>query len=382
MSIQARVLQLIRQQHEISQSELRIQTGLSASAISSAVRRVQSIGLIQEVGSLQEAMGRPRTLLSLNADYAYTIGVQLNVQQSHIVLSNLCGKVVHRAQLSHSSLIPTQIADDVARFIAEVDGHRIVGIGLAVSGIIDVERGVCLDSATTVGWQDVPIGPVVAERTGIPTSVENDANALALAELLFGAAKQDNSFIVVTLGKGIGAGIIIDRKLYRGRNGIAGEIGHISVSAPSSYTCSCGKTDCLEATASSRAIACAVSERLGVPIALEHLRETLDNEPEIAQAVLDQAGTRLGAVLAVLATVFDPDALYVVPEHHINLPAFQRAAATAFQSAVMPLCRTATNLRFLNESEDMWARGAASVAIERFFASAVQTTGGDVARPP
>lgn len=372
MSVQARVLQLIRQQHEISQSELRFQTGLSASAISGAVRRAQKLGLIQEVGSLQEALGRPRTLLSLNADYAYAVGIQLNVQQSQIVLSNLRGKVVHRAQLSYSGLSPDQIAEDVAHFIAEVGGHRIVGIGLAVSGIIDAERGVCLDSATTVGWQNVPIGPLVAQRTGIPTSVENDANALALAEMLFGEARYDSSFIVVTLGKGIGAGIIIDRKLYRGRNGVAGEIGHISVSFPASYPCSCGKTDCLEATASSRAVACALSERLGVSISSEHLRETLQSEPDLAQDVLGHAGTRLGAVLAVLATVFDPDALYVAPEQHLNLPAFQQAVTAAFQSGVPPLCRTATSLRFLTESEDMWARGAASVAIERFFDTAVQ----------
>ncbi|MFB9991018.1 ROK family protein [Deinococcus oregonensis] len=372
MSIQARVLQLIRQQHEISQAELRFQTGLSASAISGAVRRVQSLGLIHEVGSLQEALGRPRTLLSLNADYAYTVGIQLDVQQSHIVLSNLRGKVVHKAQLSHAGLIPAQIAEDVAHFISEVSGHRIVGIGLAVSGIIDAERGVCLDSATTVGWQNVPIGPVVAERTGIATSVENDANALALAEMLFGEARHDRSFIVVTLGKGIGAGIIIDRKLYRGRTGVAGEIGHLSVSSAASYRCSCGKTDCLEATASSRAIACALSERLGVPVPPEHLRETLQNEPDVAQDILGHAGTRLGAVLAVLATVFDPDALYVAPEQSLHLPAFQQAVTTAFQSGVLPLCRAGTNLRFLAESEDMWARGAASVAIERFFGTAVQ----------
>lgn len=367
MPIQDQVLQLIRQHHEISQAEIRKLTGLSASAISGAVKRAQSLGIVNEAGVLQEALGRPRTLLTLNADYGYTVGVQLNAHRNQIVLSDLQGKVVERRTLHHPRLQPELIAEDVAAFVSDAARGPVVGIGLAVSGIVDHRRGVCLDSTTTIGWHDVPVGPIVAARTGIATHVENDANALALAELLFGAGRDHESFIVLTLGRGIGAGIVINRALYRGRNGIAGEIGHVRVSTPSDYTCYCGKSDCLEAVASAGAVGRLLSDRLGRPIDLDDLAAALRAHPADADAVFDLAGERLGSALAFLATVFDPDAIFIAPEPHLGLGGLAHATKRAFEANLLPVSRAPTALRFLVESADMWARGAASIAIERFF---------------
>ncbi|WP_170928453.1 ROK family transcriptional regulator [Deinococcus hopiensis] len=360
------MLHLIRQHHEISQAEIRTITGHSASSISSAVKRAQNLGLIQEAGVTQEALGRPRTLLTLNPSFSYTIGVQLNAYQNEMVLTDLQGKVIHSRGLHSSELQPQQIADDIATFIADVAEQPVVGVGLAVSGIIDHEQGICLDSTTT-GWHNVPIASIVSARTGIPTYVENDANALALAELLFGEGRNLQSFIVLTLGKGIGAGIVIDRALYRGRNGIAGEVGHVRVATSSDYTCHCGKSDCLEAVASARAITRMLSDRIGQPVSTDTLGATLSQYPQQAAEVLTLAGDRLGGALAFLATVFDPDAVFIAPEPHLGLSNMQGAVTHGFHSDLLPVSRNPTTLKFLEEATDMWARGAASIAIERFF---------------
>ncbi|GGJ43022.1 ROK family transcriptional regulator [Deinococcus roseus] len=371
MTTHDQVLSLIRQHQEISQAEIRTLTGLSASAVSSAVKRAQQLGVVHESGITQEALGRPRKLLKLNPDYGYTIGVQVNSNYNQIVLCDLHGNIIQRDTLSHPTLDPHVIAADIQQFAIRVTHRPILGIGLAVSGIIDHERGICLDS-TTAGWHDVPIGPIVQQATGIPTHVENDANSLGIAEMLFGEARHASSFVIMTIGKGIGAGIVIQRNLYRGRNGVAGEIGHIRITSPSKVQCHCGKTGCLEATSGALAIAREFQERLGTPVSINELPTLIAEHKDLAAEILGGVGERLGIALAQLATTFDPDAVFVAPEPHLGLSSLEPIVQDSFKAELLPVTRTPTTLRFLTESTDMWARGAASVAIDQFFTSLSQ----------
>lgn len=367
MSMYSQVLSLIRSHSSISQSEIRTETGLSASAVSNSVKRAISLGLVKEVGQLQEDMGRPRTLLSLDPDYGYAVGVQLNSNHNRIVLANLKGEVVLSEELRLSSTRPEAVTEAVAEFVRRASSRNIVGIGIGLSGIVDAEAGVCLYSTTLPGWRDVPIARLVADRTGLPTAVENDANALALAELWFGEVKPRDTFVMVTLGSGIGAGIIIDQRIYWGRNGLAGEIGHTRVTSEPGYPCHCGKNGCLEAVASTASLTRRVSEATGQSVSADQLRGAVETGGKACADIIQHAGTLLGTTLATLAMTFDPDAVYLAFDPSLDFPQLGSAIQNGFQANLLPVSHTQTELRTLKDSGTMWARGASSIAIERFF---------------
>ena len=367
MSMHSQVLSLIRSHVSISQSEIRTGTGLSASAVSNSVKRAISLGLVKEVGQLQEDMGRPRTLLSLDPDYGYAVGVQLNSTHNRIVLANLKGEVVLSEELQLSSTKPIAVAEAIAEFAGRASSRNIVGIGIGLSGIVDAEAGICLYSTTLLGWRNVPIARLVTNQTGLPTAVENDANALALAELWFGDIKPRDSFVMVTLGSGIGAGIIIDQRTYRGRNGLAGEIGHTRVTSEPGYPCHCGKNGCLEAVVSTESLTRRVSGVTGQPVSADQLRGAVKAGGAACEDIIQHAGTLLGTTLATLAMTFDSDAVYLAFDSYLDLPHLGSAIQEGFEANLLPVSHTRTELRTLKDSGTMWARGASSIAIERFF---------------
>lgn len=132
-------------------------------------------------------------------------------------------------------------------------GHTLMGLGIGVPGIISPEAGVVRFSPNLPGWVDAPLRDSVASFTSVPVLIENDANAYALGEATFGAGRGAGSLLCITLGTGVGGGIILDKKTWRGTDGMAGEVGHMTVE-PRGYRCPCGNTGCLERYSSATAL--------------------------------------------------------------------------------------------------------------------------------
>ncbi len=375
VSTHSQVLGLIRSHSPISQSDIRVATGLSASTVSGTVKRAILLGLVQEVGINQKSMGRPHSMLSLNADYGHAIGIQLNSNHNQMVLTNLWGEVIVSEEMHLSSFAPSDVVDAIAAFTERVQAkpglvERLVGVGISLSGIVDPHSGVCLDSTTLLKWHNVPIAQLVEARTQLPTTIENDANALALAELSFGTHRPHESFVMVTLGNGIGAGLILEGRVHRGRNGVAGEIGHTRVTFEPGFPCHCGKNGCLEAVASRATLVRRVVEVTGQTVqevAVDGLKAAVALGGAACAPVLKGAGQMLGAALANLATTFDPDAVYLAFDPDLDIPELIQAAQASFAANLLPILRSRPELRLLIDSGTMWARGASSIAIERFF---------------
>jgi len=372
VSTHRQVLALIRSHSPISQSDIRVATGLSGSAVSGTVKRAILLGLVQEVGLQQKSMGRPHSMLSLNAEYGYAIGVQLNSNHNQMVLTNLWGEVVLCQEMHLSSFEPSEVVDAIAAFAERVTAQkglveRLVGVGIGLSGIVDPQTGVCLDSTTLLKWHNVPIAQLVEARTKLPTTIENDANALALAELLFGTHRPHESFVMVTLGNGIGAGLILEGRVHRGRGGLAGEIGHTRVTFEAGFPCHCGKNGCLEAVASRATLLRRVAEATGQSVTVDSLKAAVASSGAACAPVLEAAGQMLGAALANLATTFDPDAVYLAFDPDLDIPELIQAVRKSFAANLLPVLRSRPELRLLIDPGTMWARGASSIAIERFF---------------
>jgi glucokinase len=217
---------------------------------------------------------------------------------------------------------PEQTADVMADAIRQLVAHHgVVAVGLGAAGFVDATRSTVL-FAPNLAWRDEPLRAAVEARIGLPTVVENDANAAAWAEARFGAGRGEAYVVVLTVGTGIGGGIVVDGKLLRGRFGMAAEIGHINV-VPDGRRCGCGLQGCWEQYASGRAL---VQEAFDIatasPALADDLLQLAGGRPEaitgpmITQAAkagdvgalqcFDEIGRWLGRGMAQLAAILDP----------------------------------------------------------------------------
>jgi glucokinase len=223
--------------------------------------------------------------------------------------------------------VVAQMTEAATNVIAEsgADTTRIRGVGVAAPGPIDAESGVVTAPPNLPGWKDVPLRHLIHDRLGLPTALENDAGAAALAEHRFGAGRGTRHMIYVTASTGIGGGFILDGALYAGATGAAGEIGHMTILPHGPY-CGCGNQGCLEALASGRAIAREARDRVRQG-ADTLVRELAGDDPEritaklVAQAadqgdveatnILDEAMTYLGIGMANLVNLFNPELIVI-----------------------------------------------------------------------
>ena len=242
---------------------------------------------------------------------AYSIGVDLGGTNVRVAAVDQTGQLIRR--FSHSTAFgagPEGVVADIVKIIGElredIGNTGLVGVGIGVPGFIDMEAGVIIGSANLPGFQDFPVRDRIQDQLGIPILLENDANAAALGEKWIGAGKDVNDLILITLGTGIGGGIIIDGKILHGFKGMAGEIGHMTV-IPEGNPCGCGNTGCLEKHASASAIA-AMASMMG--IASQHF-SALDVYQLAAKGntrailVFKSMGCALGIAIANLVNLFN-----------------------------------------------------------------------------
>jgi len=178
------------------------------------------------------------------------IGIDLGGTNIKAGIVNREGKIIKKiAVATNAQKGPNEILNRIYLAIDSLlkkNNFKIKGIGIGLPGIVEASTGLVKNPPNLPGWKSVPIGKLLKSRYNLPVFVENDANAAAIGELIFGSGKNLNSFIFVTLGTGVGGGIIINKKLFRGSSGGAGELGHISINH-NGPKCNCGSRGCIEA---------------------------------------------------------------------------------------------------------------------------------------
>jgi len=204
---------------------------------------------------------------------------------------------------------------------APAEWNRLAGIGLSFGGPVDFTSGRTITCHHLAGWDGVPLRHLVAERAGLPVVMDNDANAAALGETVFGAGKGCRHLLYLTVSTGIGAGLILDGGVYRGANSMAGEMGHIAV-APGGPVCTCGRRGCLEAVAAGPAIARAAREALAhepesilaaVPsseLTARHVAEAAESDA-VAARIMTQVGEYLGTGIACAVNLLNPEVVVI-----------------------------------------------------------------------
>jgi predicted NBD/HSP70 family sugar kinase len=250
---------------------------------------------------------------------------------------------------------------------AEGFGVPVSGMGIAVSGDVDRAGGVVRYSPF-LDWRDIPLAELAAATTGLPVTVDNDVRALTVAEQWFGAGVGLSDFAVVTVGAGIGCGLVVHGRVVSGAYGVAGEIGHLSID-PAGPLCHCGNRGCVEAIAADPAIVRAVREATGAPVAdaAEALRLAHGGDPG-AREVYARAGEAIGRAIGSVANLFGPERVILSGEGLVAHDLFADQILEAFAASAFGTAGQC-DLRTRPLPFEEWARGAAATAIQSFIGS-------------
>lgn len=249
------ILNFIREQGPISRAEISKVTALQRSTVSLIVEELLNTSLIEEIYG-ESSGGRPPQLLSLKTSQAFAIGVDIGQKTTVIATADLAGHPLEREEFPTGKDLDRTFERviEICSAMKARNAGAIEGIGVSLPGMVDSWTGDVL-LVPHLGWRGPGTGEKISRAVGLPVKIENDANAAALAELWFGRPEISNirDFILVYITSGIGTGVVFDGQIYRGKDGIAGEFGHMTVGASAPVACAAGSDSCWEAFASERA---------------------------------------------------------------------------------------------------------------------------------
>ncbi|HEU5460368.1 MAG TPA: ROK family transcriptional regulator [Pyrinomonadaceae bacterium] len=310
------VLNYVREREPISRAEIARETELQRSTISAIVEDLKTEGLIEEVGEGESTGGRRPTMLKLRAADPIALGVSLTPTCTTIATSDLAGRVIDQEEFpTDSDKTLSHVISVIREFTSRHKG-LIEGVGVSLPGLVDPSTGTALYIPYFL-WRDLPISEMISKAVGLPVVIDNDANAVALAELWFGRPEVNDArdFILVLVAEGVGTGIIFDGQVYRGQRGAAGEFGHMVIGRGAPVPCSCGSDDCWEAFSSERA---AIGRYLKLSggakkpgfTFIELVDRALAGESNANEALVETA-RNLGVGISNLIIGFSPEAVVV-----------------------------------------------------------------------
>ncbi len=367
---QSLVLSLVRNHGPISRTDIADAAHLSLATVSSISNALIDQGLIYEHEAGISTGGRRPILLALNRQAGLVIGVKLTENQIVAALTDLTAEVIEqRAAPLGSDHRPEAVVGALAALVDQLraahPGRRMVGIGLGMAGVIDRRQGICRFSPF-LQWHSVPLRHMLEQRLGLPVVIENDVNTLTMAEQWFGAGVGVNDFLVVTLGRGIGMGMVLNGQLYRGGCGGGGEFGHITM-VPDGPRCDCGKRGCLEALVADPAIVRRMQMATNRELTMEATVALARQGDTTAQGIFAAAGRTLGMALADLVNIFNPPLLVIGGEGARALDLLQESLQETLQTHCFDGFFNDMRLVVEPWGDDAWARGAASLMLDELF---------------
>ncbi|TMW71021.1 ROK family transcriptional regulator [Alteribacter natronophilus] len=312
------VLHSIIHSYPISRAGIAAQTGLNKGTVSSMVSDLLEEDLISESGPGVSSGGRRPVMLLFNQSAGYSIGIDIGVNYILAVLCDLQGNICNEKQMKVENLslddtqdLLFQVIDALIKEMPE-STYGVVGIGIGVPGTVSLSGEILL--APNLDWKNADLKSVIEDRYQVPVRIENEANAGAYGEKKFGAGKELNDIIYISGGIGIGVGLILNGELYRGHNGLSGELGHMTINMEGPV-CKCGNRGCWELYASEKALLKLAREqnlsRSGNSLSLEDiifLAETGDAET----IKLIQAHSRYLAVgINSIINSFNPEQIII-----------------------------------------------------------------------
>jgi N-acetylglucosamine repressor len=367
------LIELVRRFGPISRAELSRQSQISAPTVSAIVAQLLARGTFSEVAVAPSSGGRPPVLLQLNPRAGFVVGIKLRSDGLTTVVCDLDAAVVATEEKSIALVGDPAAAigaiQEATRRVlrgAGIARSKVLGVGIGLPGVIDSLRGSCQFSHL-LRWHEVELAAPLQRRLRLPVWVDNDVNTLAIAEKWAGDGIAARDFITVSVGRGLGLGIVIDRGVYRGAVGGAGEFGHLIVD-PGGPECECGRSGCLEALVGERALLRQVSAMHARDIARDELIELAAAGDAATVQVLTDASQRLGLAVANVVTLLNPELVIICGEGTQLGAPFLDSVVTAIRELTFANLGKQIEVKVQQWGDDAWAVGAATLVLRESFA--------------
>ncbi|MCA0971519.1 ROK family transcriptional regulator [Halobacillus litoralis] len=379
------ILNMIREEGPISRADIAKKTKLTPPTVSNIVKELISTQFVIETTQGMSKGGRKPTLLEINADQFYTIGVDVGTTQMKFVITNLFGKLKSHTTLtippfpSHEDILSI-MKKGIRELMDGADLNKFLGIGVGMHGIVDPEEGRSL-FAPAFQLHDIPIRDVLENEFNMIVKVENDARAMTLGEYWFGNGNDADNMLGVNVGNGIGAGLMVKGRLFHGEHNLAGEIGHITIDL-SGPKCNCGNYGCLQTLAAGPAIAERAKKELkaGRPSLIHELvdgdydkvdgqkvYEAATQQDPFSIELLHQTGRYLGIGLTNLIHTINPKRMIIGGGVSGAGEFLMRGIEETIQSRGLTDKAKETSIVLSKLGEHASAIGACVLVLEEFF---------------
>ena len=320
------ILSEARAKGEITKSELSKELGINITTVTKLVNDlVNKYKILVEKGKAISSGGRKAKKFKIDETFGYILGVDIGGANIRFIITDIMGNLVSeliskKNEIQNYNKTIQEIIEGIDIVIkkSKIPKEKILGLGMGISGIIDTVSGNVLFCPNIKEFRDLPIQKIMEKELGLPVVIDDSVRCMAIAEKKYGIARNNNNFIFVSLGKGIGAGIFKDGQIYRGSLGLAGELGHITVSE-NGPTCNCGNKGCLEAIASSTgiikraingiedgiitSITSKVNDKLS-DISIEIISKAAEEDDKFAYYLIERTGEYIGLAIAAALNLF------------------------------------------------------------------------------
>lgn len=372
------VLDLIRARGPISRRDLAEATGLTQATMSTVVRQLLDDGLVHETGRRESKGGRPLVLLDINPVSRFAVGVQLGAESITYITIDLGGGVVGRVRTEgvgsdEPPKMIVRLVEQISTMLANlgVDEKRVVGIGVAAPGPLDLTAGAILGPPHVRAWTNVPVRSLLADATGLPVVLDNDATAAAIGDFWSGALRTVHAHATIYMGLGIGAGVLVNGTVFRGASSNAGEIGQLPIA-----TAVDGSPLLLEELADPWAVVNAAlrspsdAARLKLADADDFTAFTVIANAAVrgdafATGLLEQSAEHLSTGATVLANLFDLDSITLAgPAFGIAGSLYVRILEQRVNAGFFARSKHAVRVRLSAHVSDAAAVGAAALVLQ------------------
>ena len=376
------ILNSIKTHGAIPRAEIARLTGLSPATVTGITAELIQDNLVFEKESGDSSGGRPPIMLAINPNGGCVVGIKVMEDHALGALTDLEASLLGKQSYPLTDTSPEGISRSLSELVAELlkmsenPVPNLMGVGVGLAGIVEAGQGLVRQSPF-FGWNDVPLREMIQSRMNVPVYVDNDVNTLAFAEKWFGAGRGVDNFLVVTVGRGIGLGIVSNGQFNHGARGGAGEIGH-TVIQPGGELCACGKRGCLEMYASEPALlrqaakAYEQGQLSSLPNTPEELIALAASGEKAAQEIFARAGELLGQSIANLVNIFNPQRVLINGEGVRAGNWLFDPMRAAIDEHTMPGLRQDVSILVEPLGDDAWARGAASLVLHELFESPIK----------
>jgi len=295
-ALKLKILDLIRNKGLITKQQIAKELGINITTVSILINQFkEKDNIIKEIGDGSSSGGRKPKLYMINNELGYIIGIDVGGTNTRGILTDLSGNIIHylkiktrakegkEAVLNRVISVANEMIDS-----SKISKEKLFGIGMSISGIINSFEGVSIFCPNIPGWENYPIKNIMEKEFNLPVCIDDSVRCAAVAEKRFGIVKDHDNFIFISIGKGIGMGAFIDGKIYRGSMGLAGELGHITVSEDGPL-CNCGNKGCLEAIASGPGILRRAREGIENGIITSISKEINNNFDNLSMEIISKA---------------------------------------------------------------------------------------------